>query len=86
VGHSVSGHAGIRGRISVMPAMMGSRKSGCLCPDCSGPRISDRASENRGWRDLEKRAWGDDIERSGFADAVRRSCGCPGECGEQCGI
>lgn len=36
-----------------MPGMMRGRKSGCLCPDCGGPRIADRASEARDWRRTE---------------------------------
>lgn len=37
-----------------MPGMMRSRKSGCLCLDCCGPRIMDRTSEKRDWRHTER--------------------------------
>lgn len=40
-----------------MPGMMRSRKSGCMCIDCDGPQIADRASEKRSWQH-----WRDEYE------------------------
>lgn len=46
-----------------MPGMMRSRKSGCMCRDCAGPRVADRASDKRGWYRRETRGWGNDPEQ-----------------------
>lgn len=48
-----------------MPGMMRSRKSGCMCADCAGPRIADRAGEKLvllHWRDEYETAPGDECQ------------------------
>jgi hypothetical protein len=37
-----------------MPGMMRSRKSGCLCRDCDGPQMANRANEKRTWQRTER--------------------------------
>jgi hypothetical protein len=54
-----------------MPGMMRSRKSGCMCVDCSGPRVPDRASESREWKRLEWQQADPRTRWAGVASAPR---------------